>query len=69
MQHHQWVKSTHPAKLIMILPDLECPKHVQHTLLYDWLPYIWPFGLGVAVKKAEEEDNSVNECFNECMNE
>ena len=43
-----------------ILKDLECPKPVQHSQVYDWLQFFKPFGIGGSVKPGEEkDDNSV----------
>ena len=52
---NQWAKCTQQAKGpfllnklsdFLILKYLECPKSVPHSLLYEWLRYLWPFGLG-----------------------
>ena len=39
-----------------ILQDLKCLKALQHSLYYDWLHYLFLFGLDGAVKAAEEVD-------------
>ena len=44
-----------------ILQDLEYPKAVQHSLFYNCLPYILPFGLDNTINTAGEEEDSFNE--------
>ena len=40
---------------------------MQYSLFQDWFHYLWPFGLGGAVKAAEEEDDLIRECLNTLM--
>ena len=37
--------------------NLECPELVLHSLYYDWMHHLQPFGLGIAVKPWEEEED------------
>ena len=44
-----------PFFKLFILLDLECPKHLQNNLFYDWKHHLKMFGLGGAIKPGEEE--------------
>ena len=43
--------------------DLEGPKPVQDSLVYDWNLNSFPVWLGDTVKPGEEEDDLTNHCY------
>ena len=39
--------------------NLVCPMAVQHSIFNNWLHYLLTFGLGAAMKTAEEEEEKL----------
>ena len=45
-----------PVDSLDVLKDLECLKHVQKSLFYNWKIYLKPFQCGAAINFEEDKD-------------